>query len=220
MTQTRLTNHGPLNQHYLNRMEQTLRGALAIHPRLTIVRIDLRLPDNGSHSENVLERDSVTFFANTGTNLIKRFIASLKAQIGADGYAKIRAGIRVHPCEVNYFWAREYSKNHKEHYHFALTFNKDRFFALGDYGSRNTLAGMIIQAWSSALGLNPEDAATLVHFPENPIYHLNHNAPREEFMMQLYPLLTRLSYLAKERTKVYGTGQRNFGCSKPKKRWN
>lgn len=219
MSKTQLTNHGPLNQHYLQRIEETLKGALNIHPRLTVVRIDLRLPDNGSYSDNLLERDTPAFFANTGPNLIKRFIASLKAQIEAEQYAKTKKGMRVHPCEVQQVWAKEYSKNHKNHYHVALMFNKDRYFVLGDYNDHNSLGWMIIKAWASALGLSPEESATLAHFPENAVYHLNHNAPHDVFMKQLYPLLKRLSYLAKEKTKVYGTGQRNFGCSNPKKKW-
>lgn len=219
MVQSRLTNHGPLNEHYLSKIEETLRSALAIHPRLTVIRIDLRIPDNGSFSENALERDTPLFFANTGPNLIKRFIASLKAQVEAERYRKTRAGIRMHTCQIDYVWAKEYSSNHKSHYHIALMLNKDRYFTLGNYNYQGSLAWMIIKAWTSALGLHPDECSTLIHFPENSTYHLNHNAPQDEFMSQLYPLLTRLSYLAKEETKVYGIGQRSFGCSNPKKTW-
>ncbi len=217
MTQSRLTNHGPLNEHYLSRIEETLRNALAIHPRLTVIRIDLRIPDNGSFSENALERDTPSFFANTGPNLIKRFIASLKAQIEAEQYNKTKLGMRVHPCQMQHVWVREHSNNHKSHYHMALMLNKDRYYSLGNYQYQGSLASMIIKAWASALGLSTEVTNTLVHFPENPTYHLNHNAPHENFMSQLYPVLTRLSYFAKEETKFYGTGQRSFGCSNPKK---
>ncbi|BDM66079.1 hypothetical protein NFHSH190041_35310 [Shewanella sp. NFH-SH190041] len=217
MTYPQLTNQGPLNQNYLKRIEETVNGALAIHPRLTVIRIDLRLPDNGAHSDNPLEHDTPAFFANTGPNLIKRFIASLKAQIAAEQYEKLRLGMRVHDTGTQYVWAREYSQNHKSHYHLALLFNKDRYFSLGSYYDPNSLAGKVRKAWASALGMPVEMCSALVHFPENPVYHLNHNAEPATFLAQLYPMLTRLSYLAKENSKVNGTGQRNFGCSNPKK---
>ncbi|WP_286240944.1 inovirus Gp2 family protein [Neptuniibacter halophilus] len=218
MSKTKLTNHGPLNDRYLKRMEETLRRALQTHPRLTVIRIDLRLPDNGCFSDNPLEIDSPTFFMNTGPNLLQGFFSSIKAQMAAEEYAKARRGMRVHACELEYVWVKEYSTNHKAHYHLALMFNKDRYFQLGSHCDPNALGWMIIKAWASALGIHPEDCSALVHFPENGVYHLNHNAPHEEFMAKLYPLLVRLSYLAKEKTKMYGTGQRNFGCSNPKKK--
>ncbi len=217
MSRNRITGHGPLNTRYLARMEQTLLGALEQHPRLTVVRVDLRIPDNGSFSDNPLERDAPTFFMNTGPNLIKRFIASLKAQIQAEQYAKTRQGLRVHPCKLEHIWAREHSHNHKDHYHVALLLNKDRYHSLGNYKSPGTLAWMIKRAWANALGVNVEDFYTLVHFPENPVYRLNFNLSHEEFLLQAGPALIRLSYLAKERSKPRGTGQRNFGCSNPKK---
>ncbi|MBO2583550.1 inovirus Gp2 family protein [Shewanella algae] len=220
MAYPQLTNQGPLNKNYLKRIVETVYGALAIYPRLTVIRVDLRLPDNGAYSDNPLEHDAPMFFANISPNLIKRFIASLKAQIEAEQYAKVREGKRVHYCDTQHIWAREYSQNHKSHYHLALLFNKDRYHGLGSYAGYNSLAGKIRKAWASALGMPIEECFTLVHFPENPVYHLNHNVPPKMFMSQLLPLLVRLSYLAKEKTKVYGTGQRNFGCSNSQNKWN
>jgi len=218
MIRTGLTGCGLLNQHYLYRIEETIGGALELHPRLMVVRIDLRLPNNGSYSENTLEQDSVTSFANTGVNIVKRFMSSLRAQIAAEADGKKKAGARVHQCELNYIWAREYSQKLKEHYHVALTLNKDRYFSLGDYKKHSSLAGMIIKAWASALGMLITEVGPLVHFPKNPVYHLDHNASHEEYTKQICLVLMRLSYLAKENSKVYGTGNRNFGCSKPQKK--
>lgn len=217
MSYTPLTNQGPLNAHYLKRIEETVYGALVIHPRLTVVRIDLRIPDCLGYSDDTLDRDTPLFFANTGPNLIKRFIASLKAQIEAQRYIRATQGKRNYLCELQYIWVREQSQEHKAHYHMALMLNKDCFFLLGNYNTTGTLAWMIKKAWASAMGLEVNDFYNLVHFPEHPVYTLNHNAPHQEFMAQLYPLLTRLSYFAKERTKVHGAGHRNFGCSNPKK---
>lgn len=216
MSNTKLTNQGPLNPHYLQRIEDTVYGALSIHPRLTAIRVDLRIPDCLGYSDDVMNRDMPLFFANIGPNLIKRFIESLKAQIEAQQYMKAREGKRHYDCKLQYIWVREQNQALKDHYHMALMLNKDCFYSLGSYNTTGTLAWMIKKAWASALDVDVDDFCTLVHFPENPVYRLNHNAPHTEFMSQLYPLLRRLSYLAKERTKVYGARKRNFGCSNPK----
>ena len=128
--------------------------------------------------------------------------------------------MREYPCEVNSVWVREFSKEHKEHFHVALMLNKDRYFSLGSYTSQGSLAWMIKKAWASALSLDVEQFSTLVHIPKNPSYTLNFNAPHDKFLNQLYPVLNRLSYLAKERSKVCGTGLRNFGCSNPSAKGN
>ncbi|MCL3908027.1 inovirus-type Gp2 protein, partial [Escherichia coli] len=60
-----------------------------------------------------------------------------------------------------------------------------------------SLAGMIKQAWCSALGVDVGCHATLVHFPAWPAVWLE-----------------RADYLAKEHTKAHCTGERNFGCSR------
>lgn len=214
MTQT---TYGPSNEYYFYRIQDTLMKSLEVHPRLTVIRIDLRIPDNGAYSHNPLERDTPTSFANSETNLIKRFIASIKAQIDAQGIRQSKLGRRVHQCQINYVWVKEYSKEHKSHYHMALMLNKDRYYCLGDFGEQHTLAGIVIQAWGSALQIPREECCTLVHFPENAIYYLKQNASHGEFEAQSNAILSRLQYLAKDRTKIYGTGLRNFGCSNPKK---
>ncbi|TKB56304.1 inovirus Gp2 family protein [Ferrimonas aestuarii] len=217
MTHSQHLPYGPLNQCYLDRIEATLMASLNTHPRLMVVRIDLRIPDNGQYSDNQLSYDTPTFFMNTGPNLISRFTKSLKAQVTAEQYAKLKKGKRVHPCDINFVWTREYSQNNKPHYHLALFVNRDRYHSLGNKNAPGSFAWIIKKAWASALGLPVDEFSTLVHIPENPIYALNHNAPHQMFLEQLYPVLNRLSYLAKEKTKIYGTGQRNFGCSNPKK---
>ena len=76
--------YGSLNPRYLTRINDTVMGALANHPRVLIARIDLRILNNGGYSDNPLERDVPTSFVNIGVGLIKRFIASLNAQIATD----------------------------------------------------------------------------------------------------------------------------------------
>ncbi|MEQ5049901.1 inovirus-type Gp2 protein, partial [Escherichia coli] len=69
--------------------------------------------------------------------------------------------------------------------------------------------GMIEQAWCSALGVDAGCHATLVHFPVRPAVWLELDDDAG-----LRDMLKRADYLAKEYTKVNGTGERNFGCSR------
>ncbi|WP_299686996.1 inovirus-type Gp2 protein, partial [uncultured Vibrio sp.] len=89
--------YGSLNQRYLVRINDTVMGALAIHPRALLARIDLRIPNNGLNSDNPLERDVPTCYVNTDVDLMKRFIASLKVQMNFDQRNKAKQGKRIHP---------------------------------------------------------------------------------------------------------------------------
>jgi hypothetical protein len=70
---------------------------------------------------------------------------------------------------------------------------------------------MITGAWYSALGLDEGDYVGLVHYPANCRYVLNINHPNYE--KQYDALLQRLDYLTKTNSKIFGEGERNFGCS-------
>ncbi|ENJ8217461.1 inovirus-type Gp2 protein, partial [Escherichia coli] len=70
-----------------------------------------------------------------------------------------------------------------------------------------SLAGMIKQAWCSALGVDAGCNATLVHFPDTPAMWLERDDDAG-----LRDLLKRADYLSKEYTN--GTGERNFCCSR------
>ena len=73
-----------------------------------------------------------------------------------------------------------------------LLVNRDTWCRAGDYRAPGSLAGMIEQAWCSALGVDAGCHATLVHFPAWPAVWLARN----------------------DDTEAYGTGERNFGCSR------
>ncbi|AZU45787.1 hypothetical protein C7H11_21290 [Escherichia coli] len=75
--------------------------------------------------------------------------------------------------------------------------------------TRGSLAGMIKQAWCSALGVDAGRYDTLAHFPVRPAVWLERD---DDTGFQ--QVLERADYLAKESTKAYGTGERNFGCSR------
>ena len=183
------------NPFWQQRIRETVLHALDVHPRLTALRVDLRLPDVP---------------AATDAAVISRFINALKARIDAYQKRKRREGKRVHTTRLHYVWAREFGENKgKKHYHLILLVNRDTWCGAGDYRDPGSLAGMIKQAWCSALGVDAGCYATLANFPSRPVVWLDRGDD-----VGLRDALDRAAYLAKEYTKVNGTGERNFGCSR------
>lgn len=124
------------NPFWQQRIRETVRHALNVHPRLTALRVDLRFPDVP---------------AATDAAVISRFINALKARIDAYQKRKHREGKRVHPTTLHYVWAREFGEcKGKKHYHLMLLVNRDTRCRAGDYRAPGSLAGMIKQAWCSA----------------------------------------------------------------------
>lgn len=181
---------------YLQRIYATLDLALEDHPRTMAVRVDLRLP-----LLMVMEQ----------SNLMKNFIASLDAQIQADLRRKERTGKAKRKCRLRYVWVKEKDKALHHHYHLVLLFNKDVYNSLGSFSNQKNLSHKIKTAWTRALDTDLDDGGRLVHFPDKCVYHIDMNSVR--FTSVLDDLFRRLSYFAKVRTKQFGTGSRNFGCS-------
>lgn len=198
------------NKHYLAILRDVMNDSVAEFPRTYAARIDLRLP-NFRYDPYCLSRDEIVSYNRDYTNLMKRFIDSLRSKLFAQSQRKLNQGKRVHRNNVRYAWCRERSHSESDHYHLVLFFNKDRFHTLGNYRNRDSLASMIIEAWASALSMEFEDVYRLVHFPENHGYYLMDGKP--EFSRQYRDLFHRLSYLAKKDTKHYGEGYRCFGSS-------
>ncbi len=172
------------NPFWQQRIRETVRHALNVHPRLTALATDAAV--------------------------ISRFINALKARIDAYQKRKHREGKRVHPTTLHYVWAREFGEcKGKKHYHLMLLVNRDTWCRAGDYRAPGSLAGMIKQAWCSALGVDAGRYDTLAHFPVRPAVWLERD---DDTGFQ--QVLERADYLAKESTKAYGTGERNFGCSR------
>ncbi len=183
------------NPFWQQRIRETVRHALDVHPRLTALRVDLRLPDVP---------------AATDAAVISRFINALKARIDAYQKRKHREGKRVHSSTLHYARAREFGElKGKKHYHLLLLVNRDTRCRAGDYRAPGSLAGMIKQAWCSAPGVDAGRYDTLAHFPDKPAVWLERD---DETGFQ--QVLERAGYLAKEHTKARGTGERNFGCSR------
>lgn len=198
-TKNIITSYGPLNSDYLNGINKTIQAALEEHPRTFALRVDLRLPDD--------------VLARIDAAVISRFFDSLKAKLKADSNKKRAEGKRVHPCTLRYVWVREFNqREYKKHYHVLLLLNKDAYAFLGDYrASEGNLAALITQSWLSALGFKDERYQSLAYFPDNPCYYLDVKTLDTDGVYE--KLITRVSYLAKERSKISNDGERNFGCS-------
>ncbi|MDR1843577.1 MAG: inovirus Gp2 family protein [Citrobacter amalonaticus] len=197
--------HGDHVLEYQIKIIRLLSRLTDRYPRLTAVRVDIHYPkivDNG---------DNVCCFPNLEPGVISRMRESLRAKLEADRTRKEREGKRIYRCPLFIIWAKEYSKSGKCHYHICLLFNKDAYYHLGDYEREDNLRGMITGAWYSALGLQRDDCPDLVTFPDNCRYVLNNEDP--DFEDHYQALLTRLDYLTKVESKVFGEGDRNFGCS-------
>lgn len=199
-----MINQQTYNPSYQQRIESTLDYAIDQNPRLNVVRFDLYLPDYYQCE------DTPRALAD---NLMPRFFASLKAKIISDAIQRRRLGRRVHDTDLYYVWAREFGElAGKEHYHIAIFINKDRFHSLGSYDfNSGSLASLIIQAWASALAIPVDEAQRLVNFPDNACNWIESNS--KNYSIQRDTSVSRLNYLAKNKTKVYGTGKRNFGTS-------
>ncbi|VXD08643.1 Inovirus Gp2 family protein [Enterobacterales bacterium 8AC] len=194
-----ITSHGALNDHHLQKILKTIERATECYPRTFALRVDLRLPEG--------------IWARTDSACISRSFDSLNAKCYADAVRKRKQGKRVHPCTLRYIWVREFNLNGKKHYHVVLLFNKDAYAFLGDFTKEEgTLAAMIAQAWASALGVAYPEYKSLTYFPRNPCYFLSRNNPHYD--MELASLLYRVSYLAKEATKISKDGERNLGTSR------
>lgn len=186
------------NPEYQTIIFNAILKALEAHPRLMVVRFDLRFP----LVENPAESDS---------RVITRFFASLKAKIEADLKRKRKAWGRRLVCVLNYVWVREYGDvNGRKHYHVLLFVNKDIYHTLGDYSAvSGSLAAMTKHAWCSATCLNHPDFLTLVHFGQT--FYLDRN--KLDINDRVQEVLGCANYLAKNVTKRYGDGERSIGSS-------
>ncbi|HIE3983679.1 inovirus Gp2 family protein [Serratia marcescens] len=177
------------------RIADTFNCALNAYTRVLALRVDLRLPDTSAAADAAV---------------ISRFTDSLKARIEAVQQRKRREGKRVWPTTLRFVWAREFGEiKGKKHYHVILLLNRDTWCGPGDYKDSDSLAGLIKQAWCSALKVDAQEHAVLARFPASPASWLTRgeDTPLQQALLQA-------AYLAKLETKVTGDGERNFGCSR------
>lgn len=194
---------------YRDRIKQVIDDSLNEHPNTMILRVDLHDPID---TENL---DNPFFQPRVDSGTISRFTCALKAKLGHDKHIKTRRKDwpENRHSALRYAWVREYTQNEKRHYHLILCFNQDAYYHLGDYDlNRNTLRTMITTAWYSALGIPIDGSGKLVNYPSNGKYLLNRK--RNNFEQTYNDLMSRVDYMTKARTKIFGDGDRNFGCSR------
>lgn len=190
---------GPFVLEYLQSLHEVIQRALANHRRVCGIRFDLRYPLSAGMEAG-----------GSNNEAISRFIESLKAKIRHD---RSRAQVQrpyAHDTDVRYVWAREIGQDGRVHYHVAVLLNRDAYFTLGQFtSSEQNMAKRIQEAWASALRLSTDQAAGLVHFPDNAVYRFELETPQ-----QLQAFFYRASYLCKVNTKHFGNGQHGFGASR------
>lgn len=192
-----------LNLDYLKNICVLLFDSLLMHPRWAVIRVDLKVP-----AGFILPQRAIT-----------EFIESLKSQLKHEQSVKPTVGKRAYDPMFRYVWVRERSGAGYPHYHLALMLNRDAYFTLGNYSKLQSadcnydemLAGRIYKAWGVALGLDWNVSKRGVHFPKRPVSPLQ--TQHELFVQQYRAVFYRLSYFAKNESKVLGDGQRNFGMS-------
>ncbi|EKN4004809.1 inovirus Gp2 family protein [Yersinia enterocolitica] len=187
------------NYLYLARFGSTVRNALITHPRLLVIRVDLRFPDN---------------YDVEGNKAMKAFMAAITSRLEARYKRKKKEnpGKQVHYSELHYIWVRENNQCGKKiHYHTLLMFNMDVFNSLGNYWKEGNLADLIINAWLSTLKLEGKEYRGLVYFCKSPCYRLNR--ANLEATDDYKKLMERTEYMAKHRTKIYSNRIRSAGSS-------
>lgn len=207
----------PMIEQYLERLYQVTQRALAAHPRVLALRLDLRFP-----------RD-ILFTESDHTNLvISVFTEELTKLIRKDRYHSRRTFGRVNDTEVHWAWAREQgdridrSGDRRQHYHFVLLLNRDAYNGLGDPKSdRKNLYSLIRSAWAKALRITPEDARGLVYVCKKACFSLYRELEIDDAVKSkrrktdFDEYFKRSSYICKATTKVYGCGNHAFGSSRP-----
>lgn len=191
---------GPFIHEYLDKLLITLQRAQDEHSRVFAARFDLRFPEGSQ-----LPADSYT------SQVVQRFVDSLKAKINHDRARSKQAKSCSHGTSIRYVWAKEIGQGGKPHYHFLLLLNRDAYHTFGLFNSEfENMYGRIQAAWASALGLPCGEGIGLVHVPQNAVYGVF----RGDGEVGLEGVFNRASYLCKAATKVYGDGSHSFGCSR------
>ena len=195
---------GPYVCEYLEAVRKVLADTGARYPRHCVVRFDLHFPQHWHWPDS---------------GAISRFFHRLLREIASD----LSKRARNYPCQVAYVWAAERHVAVCQHYHVALFLNKDAYYGLGRYPSMAPgwyppveagpgLAHCIVRAWAHALRLHIRDVLGCVYFATKGVYHLDRNSQR--WGDQFLAAFERVRYLAKARTKEYGTNYRCFGSSR------
>lgn len=197
----------PISRYMLRRSLAVISNYLENYHRVFALRADLRFAQ--SHVPE--EPDLPLCFQNDDEKAITRAMESLKSQLREEHKRSDRAG---EPIPLGYIWARERDTSEHHHYHLVLLFNKDVYAYLGDFTNpdADNMGTRIQKAWCSAIKLDYPHYASRVQFPEN---HSTWFTRQDALTLNpdYYDFLLRVAYLAKEYSKDFHDGYRNFGTS-------
>ncbi|MCQ1609151.1 inovirus Gp2 family protein [Escherichia coli] len=196
-----------ISGHMLRRSLAVISNYLENYNRIFALRADLRFAQ--SHVPG--EPDLPICFQKDDEKAITRALESLKSQLREEHKRSGRPG---EPVPLGYIWARERVTGEHPHYHLVLMFDKEVYAYLGNYteSDADNMGTRIQKAWCSAIGLDYPEYAYLPHFPKN------HSAwfTRDDALTlnaDYYDFLLRVAYLAKDYSKDFHDGYRNFGTS-------
>ncbi|EBL7540505.1 inovirus Gp2 family protein [Salmonella enterica] len=193
--------------YMLRRSLAVISNYLENYHRVFALRADLRFAQ--SHVPG--EPDLPLCFQKDDEKAITRALESLKSQLREEYKRSGRAG---KPSPLGYIWARERVTGERPHYHLVLLFNKDVYGYLGDYSKpdADNMGTRIQKAWCSAIDLDYPYYASRVEFPKN---HSSWFTRDDALTLSpdYYDFLLRVAYLAKEYSKAFHDGYRNFGTS-------
>lgn len=193
-------NSGDLSVDYLDRLKSLLFYTLDIYSTVYSFRVDLRYPINDRAAESRNNSILDVFFRKlseyTESNLKER--------------KKRSNDNRVNWTDIHYAWARECGEDGRHHYHCVLMFNGASYNSIGEldiYG--NGCYGRVCRAWAYALNIPIDSTRGLVEYPSDSAIMIHNNDTSA--IIKWY---SRVSYLAKVYSKVYGDRTRNWGMSK------
>ncbi|PKH21888.1 transposase [Enterobacterales bacterium CwR94] len=196
-----------LERYILRRSLAVISNYLENYNRVFALRVDLRFAQ--CHVPG--EPDLPICFQEDDEKAITRAIESLKSQLREEHR---RSGRADEPAPLGYIWAKERDTSEHYHYHLVLLFNKDVYAYLGDYANpdADNMGTRIQKAWCSAIKLDYPHYASRVEFPEN---HSTWFTRQDALTLSpdYYDFLIRGAYLAKEYSKNFHNGYRNFGTS-------
>lgn len=196
-----------LERYILHRSLTVISNYLGNYNRIFALRVDLRF----AQSDVPGEPDLPMCFQKDDEKAITRAIKYLKSQLREEHR---RSGRADEPAPLGYIWAKERDTSEHYHYHLVLLFNKDVYAYLGDYANpdADNMGTRIQKAWCSAIKLDYPYYANRVQFPENHSTWLTRQdalTPSPDYC----DFLLQVAYLAKEYSKDFHDGYRNFGTS-------
>jgi hypothetical protein len=193
------SHNGRLDNDYLHSTKLTFDYALNQYPRTLLIRFDLHYPLSYP-IDRVIGKQ------------ITKFQESFKAIMCA--YLKRKKHNRH--SQPRFIWCREVVTSVYPHYHVAVLLNGDVFQGIGPYDdlTGEYISGMVAKAWASAIGITVGQASGAIFFPNNGTYEINKRLDTETFYNQYNQAFYRVSYLAKQESKQYGSREKNFGSSR------